>query len=89
MPARTGAEYLNGLRGPRELWFRGERVRDDTKHPILGRPAPTLYDLQCAPQHRDRLTYPSPATGQPVSRAFNQPRSVDDLVRRWVVFKMR
>jgi aromatic ring hydroxylase len=43
------------------VWFDGERVRDVTAHPILGRPARTLaelYDLQCAVDQRDRLTYP-------------------------------
>ena len=90
MPARTGAEYLDGLRGAREIWFGGERVEDVTRHPILGRPARTLaelYDLQGAHDHRGRLTYPSPSTGQPVSLAFIQPKSVDDLVRRRVMFK--
>ena len=29
MPARTGKQYLTGLREqPREVWFRGERVKD-------------------------------------------------------------
>src|SRR2546422_596658 len=42
---------------------------------------------QCAPPYRERLTYPSPTTGQPVSLAFIQPRSVDDLVRRRIMFK--
>jgi 4-hydroxyphenylacetate 3-monooxygenase len=72
------------------VWFDGERVRDVTTHPILGRPARTLaelYDMQCAPEYRDVLTYPSPATGQPVSLAFIQPRTVDDLVRRRAMFK--
>src|SRR5215813_14917374 len=90
MPARTGAEFLNGLRGGREVWFRGEKVGDVTQHPVLGRTARTLaelFDLQCAPDHRDQLTYPSPSTGQPVSLAFIQPKSVDDLVRRRVMFK--
>ncbi len=90
MPARSGAQYLEGLRGPREVWFDGERVRDVTAHPILGRPARTLaelYDLQCAADQRERLTYPSPTTGQPVSLAFIQPRTVDDLVHRRVMFK--
>ena len=90
MPARTGAEYLDGLRGAREVWFDGERVGDVTRHPILARPARTLaelYDLQWAPKQHDRLTYPSPATGQPVSLAFIQPKTVDDLVRRRVMFK--
>lgn len=90
MPARTGAEYLNGLREPRDLWFDGERVRDVTAHPILGRTAATLadlYDMQHATEHRDQLTYPSPTTGKPVSLAFLQTRSMDDLVRRRIMFK--
>ena len=31
MPARTGAEYLDGLRGAREVWFNGERIREVTR----------------------------------------------------------
>jgi 4-hydroxyphenylacetate 3-monooxygenase len=87
MPARTGAQYLDGVRGAREVWFEGERVRDVTRHAVLGRAARTLaelYDLQQA--DADRLTYPSPTTGRPVSLAFIQPRTVDDLVRRRVMF---
>src|SRR5262252_6937333 len=90
MPARTGAQYLEGLRESRELWFNGERVRDVTQHPILSRPARTLaalFDMQWAPEHRDALTYSSPSTGKPVSLAFIQPKTVDDLVRRRVMFK--
>ena len=26
MPARTGEQFLEGLRGPREVWVDGERV---------------------------------------------------------------
>jgi aromatic ring hydroxylase len=44
MPARTGAEYLNGLRERRELWFRGERVRDDARHPpTTGQPVSLAF----------------------------------------------
>ena len=33
MPARTGQQYINGLREQeREVWLGGERVRDVTKH---------------------------------------------------------
>ncbi|HLH22002.1 MAG TPA: 4-hydroxyphenylacetate 3-monooxygenase, oxygenase component [Chloroflexota bacterium] len=90
MPARSGAEYLAGLRDEREIWFAGERVADVTAHPRLGRVARTLaalYDLQVDPAYRERLTYPSPTSGMPVSLAFLQPRSVDDLVRRRVMFQ--
>ena len=34
MPARTGQQYLDGLREQeREVWLGGERVRDVTTHP--------------------------------------------------------
>lgn len=90
MPARSGAEYLSGLADGREIWFEGERVDDVVRHPKLGRMACTLaelYDLQCKPGLKEKLTYPSPQTGAPVSLAFIQPRSIEDLVRRRVMFK--
>jgi 4-hydroxyphenylacetate 3-monooxygenase len=90
MAVRSGAEYLAGLRDSREVWFAGERVGDVTAHPLLGRAARSvaeLYDLQRDPAYQDRLTYPSPSSGELVSLAFIQPRSVDDLVRRRGMFK--
>ena len=91
MPARTGAEYLAGLKDTRDLWLEGERVTDVVAHPRLGGMAHTLaalYDMQWNPALQARLTYPSPTTGQPVSLAFLQPRGVDDLVRRREMFKL-
>ncbi len=91
MGARTGAEFLAGLQDGREIWFEGERVPDVTTHPILGRAARTLaelYDLQHDPKLRDKMTYPSPTTGNPVSLSFIQPHSVEDLVRRREMFKI-
>jgi 4-hydroxyphenylacetate 3-monooxygenase len=91
MPARTGAEYLAGLVDDREVWFEGARVADVTTHPILGRAARTLaelYDLQWDPAHAGQLTYPSPTTGDPVSLAFIQPHTVEDLVHRRTMFKI-
>ena len=38
MPARTGKEFLKGLRGPREIWVDGERVTDVAAHPKLAAP---------------------------------------------------
>ncbi|HVO94019.1 MAG TPA: 4-hydroxyphenylacetate 3-monooxygenase, oxygenase component [Terriglobales bacterium] len=90
MPARSGSEYLAGLADEREIWFAGERVKSVVDHPILGRTARTLaelYDMQSEPALQAELTYPSPTTGDPVSLAFIQPRSVTELVRRRVMFK--
>src|SRR4051794_22920263 len=89
MPARSGAEYLAGLRDGREIWFGGERVASVPDDPILGRMARTLaelYDLQWDPADQPRLTYPSPTSGDLVSLAFLEPRSREDLVRRREMF---
>ena len=48
MPARTGKEFLKGLRGAREVWVDGERVSDVVDHPKLRGAAHALaevYDL--------------------------------------------
>src|SRR5437867_8529942 len=61
MPARTGRQYLYGLREQdREVWLAGERVRDVTTHPGLkngARAIASLYDMQCDPNLRDEMTY--------------------------------
>ena len=69
MPARTGRQYLNGLREQdREVWLAGERVKDVTTHPGLkngARAIASLYDMQCEPGLREIMTYKSPTTGDP------------------------
>ena len=35
MPARTGEQFLTGLRGARAVWVDGERVSDVVSHPQL------------------------------------------------------
>src|SRR5438105_10397663 len=50
MAARTGEQYLRGLRArPREVWVGSSRVEDVTEHPALrgaARSLASLYDLQ-------------------------------------------
>ena len=52
MPARTGAEYVLGLKErPREVWIDGERVKDVTAHPAFKngiQSVAALYDMQNA-----------------------------------------
>jgi aromatic ring hydroxylase len=82
MPIRRGEEYLESLRDGRRLWLMGERVKDVTAHPALAgcaRSVAAVYDLQHDAAHHELLTIPSPGTGQPVSRSYQLPRSVDDL----------
>ncbi len=86
MPARTGAQYLAGLRSrPSEVWLRGERVGDVTSHPGLAsgaRAIAALYDLQSDPAHRDMMTFSDPQTGDTQGLSFIIPRTQQDLVRR-------
>ena len=88
MPARTGQQYLDGLRSqPREVWLGGERVKDVTTHPGLRNGAQSvaaLYDMQHDPLLRDEMTYAGP-TGEREGLSFIIPRTREDLERRRVM----
>jgi len=86
MPARTGAEYIQGLQDQeREIWLRGERIKDVTTHPGLAngvRAIASLYDLQHDPALRDEMTYVSPTSRARVGLSFVIPRTKQELERR-------
>ena len=86
MPARTGAEYIAGIRErSAEVYISGERVPDVTAHPAFAgglRTVASLLDMQHDPALRDDMTYTSPTTGDPVGLSFIMPRNADDLKRR-------
>jgi 4-hydroxyphenylacetate 3-monooxygenase len=86
MPARTGQQYLDGLRAQeREVWLDGERVRDVTAHAGLAGGARTmaaLYDMQRDPVLRETMTYLSPSSGERVGLSFIIPRTQQDLIDR-------
>lgn len=85
MSVRTGEQFLAGLRDDREVWLEGERVDDVTTHPKLARMAHTLaaiYDLQHTPELHQQMTFPSPATGEPVALSYLVPESHDALLSR-------
>ncbi|MDR5684037.1 MAG: 4-hydroxyphenylacetate 3-monooxygenase, oxygenase component [Armatimonadota bacterium] len=85
MGARTGAQFLDGIRNrPRELWIEGQRVSDPVEHPAfrnIVRSIAALYDMQHDPKLRDEMTYTSPSSGHPVGLSFLMPQTPDDLVR--------
>src|SRR5919197_2554570 len=86
MPARTGDEYIAGLReSAAEIYIHGERVKDVSTHPALRNGVCTLaslYDLQHDPAWRDEMTYVSPTTGERVGLSFIMPQTAQDLERR-------
>ncbi|WP_428492293.1 4-hydroxyphenylacetate 3-monooxygenase, oxygenase component [Rhodopila sp.] len=89
MAARTGAQYLAGLRARQtEVWLRGERVTDVTTHPGLAggaRAIASLYDLQSDPAQRDAMTFDCAEAGDRIGLSFIIPRTREDLERRRVM----
>ena len=83
MPARTGQQYIEGLRqSPPSLYMNGKKVKDPTKQPGLEggiRTMARLYDLQYDPAIGKEMTYESPATGDQVGISFLTPK----LKPRW------
>src|SRR3954447_378176 len=69
MPARTGEQFLEGLRArDREVWLSGERVKDVTTHPQLEGAPPALaavFDRQH--EFPDDSLRPAPEPGEPIA----------------------
>jgi len=89
MPARTGQQYLEGLRAQdREVWLDGERVRDVTTHPGLRGGAmavASLYDMQHDARYRAEMVFTPPEGGDAAGLSFIIPRTREDLERRRVM----
>lgn len=73
MGARTGAQYIEGLRDGRRIYVNGDLVRDVTTYPgyrgVVGELA-RHFDRHHDPKLRDALTFASPKDGLPVSNSF-------------------
>jgi 4-hydroxyphenylacetate 3-monooxygenase len=80
----TGEEFLESLRGDREVWIYGERVKDVTTHPAFRNPArmlARLYDALHDPATHDVLTCATDTgSGGYTHKYFRAPTSADDLV---------
>ncbi|MFU1793839.1 4-hydroxyphenylacetate 3-monooxygenase, oxygenase component [Paenibacillus azoreducens] len=87
MPAKNGKQFIDriDLAKP-SVWFRGEEVGGRlSEHPAFRGLMSTqaeLYDMQNHPDFKDRMTYPSPTTGDPVGLSFLQPKTKEDLAKR-------
>jgi 4-hydroxyphenylacetate 3-monooxygenase len=85
MGARSGRQFLDSLHDDRAIWIDGERVLDVTKDcrfAAAARSMAELYDMQHDPALQEKLTYPSPTSGERVGLSFIQPRSIEEIVRR-------
>ncbi len=82
---RTGAEYLRSLDDGRRVFVDGEAVKDVTTHPAFRQAARSiagLFDIAADPAMRERMTFASPKTGEPVWRTYQIPRTHEDLRAR-------
>jgi 4-hydroxyphenylacetate 3-monooxygenase len=82
---RTGSDYLRSLNDGRTVFVDGERVKDVTRHPAFreaARSVARLYDIAASPELRERMTFTSPKTGEPVLRAYQIPHSHAELAAR-------
>ena len=83
MPARTGVDFLRGLKDDRRVWVGDDRVSDVAGHPAFegaARFVASLFDLQ----HEAAAVclMPDPETGEPINVSHMIPRSRQDLERR-------
>jgi 4-hydroxyphenylacetate 3-monooxygenase oxygenase component len=83
MPARTGAQFLHGLRDRRQLWLGDQRVTDPRDHPALRGGAEAIAEtFDIHHQFPDDCLFPDPETGESIAISHIIPGSQADLKRR-------
>ena len=85
MGLRTPEQYKASLKDGREVYYRGELVKDVTTHPIIGTAVEHAcidYRMAEDPRYRDLAVCIDPQTKEPYSRYFHLPRNAEDLLKR-------
>ncbi len=83
MALRSPEQYKDSLRDDRSVYFRGQRVDDVTRHPVLGvavNHAAIDFAMAEEPAFRDLAVVDGP--NGPYSRYYKIPESADDLLKR-------
>ncbi len=83
MGLRTPQQYIESLQDGRAVYYRGEKVADVTKHPVIKKAvhhAALDYEMAESDRYRDLAVVSD--EGEPYSRYFKIPRSTDDLLKR-------
>ena len=83
MPLRTPEQYKESLRDGRAVFFRGEKVADVTRHPVIGiavEHAALDYRMGEDPKYRELAVVRD--SGGEYSRYYQVPRNGDDLRKR-------
>jgi len=82
---KDGRKHIESLRDGRRIFLDGACVDDHTQHPAFRHAiasAASLFDYQAQPQHLEKMTFVSPKSGDRVSRMWQLPTSLSELVER-------
>jgi 4-hydroxyphenylacetate 3-monooxygenase len=82
---RTGSQYKESLRDGREVWIGGRKVEDVTAEPSLAEGIEMIaemFDAQFDAEKQGVLTCEDQDTGDRFSRAWQVPRTREDLAAR-------
>jgi len=87
MGLRTSEEYKESLRDGRNVYIKGEKVKDVTEHPILGIMVDTVaqgFDLSNSnkPEIKNLFAVAHSESGELFNRLFLTPRKSEDLLNR-------
>ena len=82
---KTGDQHLRSLQDGRSVYVNGQKVADVTEDKAFrnaARSIARLYDFQSEPRNLELMTYEIPEGGRRVNRAWQLPRSYEELVSR-------
>src|SRR6202047_1887528 len=83
MGLRTPEQYKESLRDGRAVFFRGEKVADVTKHPVIGIAVEhACIDYRMTEDSKYRELAVVKEGGDEYSRYFHVPKNGDDLLKR-------
>ncbi|NRD78929.1 4-hydroxyphenylacetate 3-monooxygenase, oxygenase component [Bacillus sp. BRMEA1] len=92
MGAITGKEFIDRIdQLNTDIWLQGKKVEGKkSEHPafkgILKSKA-SLYDLQVDPCFANKLTFPSPESGEPIGLSYLQPKTKEDIKMRRIMIE--
>ena len=82
---KTGAEHIKSLKDGRAVFLDGKPIGDVTEHPAFRNAvhsAAALYDFQARPENLEFMTFQPNGSNRRVNRAWQMPRSYDEMVQR-------
>jgi len=81
--SKTGSQYIESLRDGRAVYIDGKKLDNHVDHPAFRNAIRTvagMYDFQAA--NPELMTFESPGNGKQVNRAWQMPRTREDLALR-------